>query len=154
ESGAVWSAGYQPTRARPEAYEVVYAIDKADVRRVDHQVEALLEVTVSPERNVEARRLTLHNLDTRPRELEVTSYAEVVLNPHGADLAHPAFGKLFLETEWAAGCSALLCRRRPRAADQKPVWAVHVLAADAAAPGPTAYETDRARFLGRRRTPA
>src|SRR5205807_1869189 len=80
------------------------------------------------------------------------SYLEVVLAPQAADVAHPAFGKLFLETEWDAAHQALLARRRPRSADQQPVWALHVLAADA--PGDVTVETDRARFLGRGRTPA
>jgi cyclic beta-1,2-glucan synthetase len=152
--GLAWSAGFQPTRVRPERYEVVYAVDKAEVRRLDHGIETLLEIAVSPEKMVETRRLTLHNLGPEPRELELTSYAEVVLAPHGADVAHPAFGKLFLETEYVAASEALLCRRRPRAADEKPVWAVHVLAAEAGVPGSVTFETDRARFLGRRRSPA
>src|SRR5204863_412184 len=80
------------------------------------------------------RRITLVNHDNRPRELELTSYAEVVLLPHAADLAHPAFGKLFLETEWLGGSSALLCRRRPRSESDRQLWAVHVLAAGGAAP--------------------
>ena len=33
------------------------------------------------------------------------------------DLAHPAFGKLFVETEYLPESAALLCRRRPRAPD-------------------------------------
>src|SRR5208282_4505377 len=50
---------------------------------------------------------------------------------------------------YARASGALFCRRRPRTADQKPLWAVHVSAAE----GRIEYETDRARFLGRGRTP-
>jgi cyclic beta-1,2-glucan synthetase len=153
-SGKVWSAGFQPTRVQPEFFEVLYSIDKAEFRRVDDAIETVMEVAVTPEKNVEVRRLAFRNLDSRPRELEVISYAELVLNPHGADLAHPAFGKLFLETEWLPGSNALLCRRRPRSPDQKPAWAVHTVAFERGDAGPTMFETDRARFLGRRRTPA
>ena len=103
----VWSAGYQPVCRPPEGYEVIFAADKATIRRRDADIETLLEVTVSPEQPVEVRRITLTNHDSRPRELELTSYAEVALAPHGDDLAHPAFGKLFLETEWIAGSGAL-----------------------------------------------
>jgi cyclic beta-1,2-glucan synthetase len=149
-SGHFWSAGYQPTRRQPQTYEVVYSLDKAEVRRIDDRIETLMELTVAPDRDVEVRRVTLRNLGNRSRELEVTSYAEVVLLPHGADLAHPAFGKLFLETEWLPEARALLCRRRPRAQDQEPVWAVHGIADDIAT-GEVTCETDRARFLGRRR---
>src|SRR5262249_49096330 len=91
------------------------------------------------------------NHDARPRDLELTSYAEIVLAPHREDAAHPAFGKLFLETEWLPVEHALLCRRRPRTAQQPPVWAVHVLATDAPDEA-VEFETDRARFLGRGRT--
>jgi cyclic beta-1,2-glucan synthetase len=148
----VWSATHQPVGTPADAYEVVFSADKAEFRRRDRGIESLLEITVSPENAAEVRRLTLTNLGPRPRELEVTSYAEPVLLPPRADLAHPAFGKLFLETEFLPAESALLCRRRPRAADQQPLWAVHVLAVDGPPVGPVEYETDRARFLGRGRT--
>jgi cyclic beta-1,2-glucan synthetase len=150
ESGSFWSAGYQPTQRKPQNYEVVYSLDKAEIRRIDDQIETLLELAVPPDKDIEVRRVTLRNLGDRPRELELTSYAEVVLLSHGADLAHPAFGKLFLETEWVPEARALLCRRRPRAAGQQPVWAMHATVADNAI-GEPEYETDRGRFLGRRR---
>jgi cyclic beta-1,2-glucan synthetase len=154
ESGLVWSSGHHPVcRPTPE-YEVVFASDKASFRRLDAGIETLLEITVSPEQCTEVRKVTLANHDGVPRELELTSYVEVVLGAHGGDVAHPAFGKLFLETEWLPGSEALLCRRRPRSSDQKPVWAVHVSALEGQGVGPVAYETDRLRFLGRGRTPA
>jgi cyclic beta-1,2-glucan synthetase len=152
--GLVWSAGHQPVGRPAEEYEVLYSADKAEFRRVDDEVVTHMEVTVSPEDRAEVRRVTLTNLGTRPRELELTSYAEIVLGPHGADLAHPAFGKLFLETEWLPGQEALLCRRRPRSPEQAPLWAVHLATVDGPAVGGPEYETDRARFLGRGRTPA
>jgi cyclic beta-1,2-glucan synthetase len=152
ERGRVWSCGFQPTGVRADQYEVIYSIDKAEIRRVDENVQTVLEVAVAPDSNLEVRRVTLHNLTSQPRTLELTSYAEVALNAHGADRAHPVFCKLFMETEWVAASKALLCRRRPRSPEQKVVWAVHFLAADATASGPPAFETDRSRFLGRRRT--
>jgi cyclic beta-1,2-glucan synthetase len=153
DSGVVWSAGHQPVCRPAEAYEVIFSPDKADFRRLDDGVLTHLEVTVPPERNVEVRRLKLTNQSDREREIEVTSYIEVVLATQAADAAHPAFGKLFIETEWDGAHQALLARRRPRSADQQPLWAVHVLARDGGA-GETAFETDRERFLGRGRGPA
>ncbi len=153
-TGKAWSAGHQPLCVPADSYEVTYSADKAEFRRRDGTIETLLEITVAPDRDVEVRRLTLVNHDSFSRTLEVTSYSEVVLNDPRADLAHPAFGKLFLETEWLPQWDALLCRRRPRASDQKPVFAVHIVSTDAAQVGRTEYETDRAKFLGRRRNPA
>jgi cyclic beta-1,2-glucan synthetase len=154
KTGQVWSAGYQPVCKEPEQYDVVYSIDKAEFRRLDGGIETHTEVTVSPETHAETRRLTLTNHSNRPRELELTSYVEIVMSPHAADLAHPAFGKLFLETEYLPAEQALLCRRRPRSPEQRPVFAVHVLAVEGEAVGDVQYETDRGRFLGRGRTPA
>jgi cyclic beta-1,2-glucan synthetase len=153
-SGLLWSTGYQPVGRTPDDYEVLYSTDKADFRRYDDGIETHQEITVSPEHAAEVRRVTVTNHNPRSRELELTSYAEVVLGPHAADLTHPAFGKLFLETEFLSSASALLCRRRPRAPEQKPISAVHVLAVDGRAIGEVQYESDRARFLGRGRTPA
>jgi cyclic beta-1,2-glucan synthetase len=153
-SGILWSAGHQPVCRPAKQYEVVYSADKADFRRTDGAIATHLEITVATEHSAEVRRMTLTNHDRRSHELEVTSYAEVVLAPHQADLNHPAFGKLFLETEWVPGHGALLCRRRPRAVEQAPIWAVHVVSVEGDTPSELEYETDRARFLGRGRTPA
>ncbi len=153
-SGLLWSAGHQPVCRPAKQYQVVYSADKAEFYRTDGAIATHMEITVAPEHAAEVRRVTLTNHDRRAHELEMTSYAEVVLAPHGADLAHPAFGKLFVETEWVPSHGALLCRRRPRAAGQEPIWAVHVVSIEGATASETEYETDRARFLGRGRTPA
>jgi cyclic beta-1,2-glucan synthetase len=154
DTGAYWSAGYKPVGHAAAHYQVDYSIDKAEIRRLDGDLETVLEVVVSPEKDVEVRRLALMNHGRRTRNLELTSYVEVVLAPPSADLAHPAFHKLFLQTEWLPGLNALLCRRRPRSAEQAPVWAVHVLAGEGGEPDSVEFETDRMRFLGRRRTVA
>jgi cellobiose phosphorylase len=146
----IWSAGHQPLGGAAGVYEATFRPWRADFLRRDGDIETRLAVCVSPDHDAEVRLVTVVNRGSRPRDLDLTSYAEVCLNQRRADQAHPAFAKLFLETEYLSASGALVCRRRPRAADQKPVWAVHVSAAD----GPTEFETDRARFLGRGRTPA
>jgi cellobiose phosphorylase len=146
----VWSACQQPLGRSAHEYEVVFHPWRTDFRRRDGDIETSLAVCVSPDHDAEVRVVTLANHGRTPRDLDVTSYAEVCLSHRRADQAHPGFAKLFLETEYVGASGALLCRRRPRAVDQKPIWAVHVSAAD----GPVEFETDRARFLGRGRTPA
>jgi cyclic beta-1,2-glucan synthetase len=151
-SGRLWSAAHHPVCQHADSYEVIFSTDKAEYHRRDGDVATHWEITVSPENDAEVRRVSFTNHGELAVELEVTSYGEVVLAPHRADLAHPAFGKLFLETEFLPSQRALLCRRRPRSSDQKPLWAVHVLAVDAAPVNEIQCETDRARFLGRGRT--
>ncbi|WP_020475307.1 GH36-type glycosyl hydrolase domain-containing protein [Zavarzinella formosa] len=154
QTGKIWSAGHHPVAAKADYFEVIYSTDKAEFRRRDGEIETHMEVTVSPEHSAEIRRLTILNLGDAEREIELTSFTEVALLPHRADVAHPAFGKLFLETEWLGGFNALLCRRRPRASAEQPIWALHVLATDCPTVGDVEFESDRSRWLGRGRTPA
>jgi cyclic beta-1,2-glucan synthetase len=150
-SGAVWSATYHPTAVEPDDYAVEFRADRATFRRHDDRVSTRLDVAVSTEDDVEVRRVTVVNQSTRIREIEVTSYAEIVLAPPADDLAHPTFGKLFLETEYLADTAALLCHRRARDPRDAAVWAVHVLSLEGRPQGPLEWETDRARFVGRGR---
>jgi cyclic beta-1,2-glucan glucanotransferase len=150
-TGAVWSATYHPTAAEPTDYVVEFRAAKATFKRHDDEIATQLEVAVSTEDDVEVRRVTVINQSTRIREIDVTSYAEVVLAIPADDLAHPAFGKLFLETQYLADSAALLCHRRSRDPHDPSVWAVHVLSLEGRPQGPVEWETDRARFVGRGR---
>jgi cellobiose phosphorylase len=152
--GMAWSAGYQPLCRAADEYEVAFHADRAEFRRRDGDTETRLAVCVAQDCDAEVRVVTVANHSGRPREFDLTSYAEVCLNPRRADQAHPAFAKLFLETEFVPASGALLARRRPRGADQKPLWAIHVSSAHGLERGVPEYETDRARFLGRGGTPA
>ncbi|WP_280959879.1 GH36-type glycosyl hydrolase domain-containing protein [Anaeromyxobacter dehalogenans] len=152
-SGRVWSATHQPTARAGGDDVVTFTIDKAAFQRTDDDIGTRLDVAVSPEDDVEVRRLEVTNHGDRARELEVTSYAEIVLAPGADDLAHPAFGKLFVETEYVAECSALVCRRRRRAPEEAEVFAVHVIGQEGRTQGPVEWESDRERFLGRGRDP-
>lgn len=151
-TGQTWSAMYQPTCIAPDHYEVVYSIDKAEFHRRDGSLETHLEVAVSPENNAEVRQLKLTNHGSQTRRIEITSYVEIALCTQPADLAHPAFQKLFVETEYIAEESALLARRRPRDARQQPLWAVHALACGEDVANTIQYETSRQAFLGRGKT--
>ncbi len=151
ESGEVWSTAYQPTRREADDYEVTFAADRAVYRRVDDGIETRTEIVVSPEDDVELRRVSLTNQSSRARSLDLTSYAEVVIAPADADLAHPAFSNLFVETRAIVDRDALICARRPRSGGGRS-YLVHVLSGRRRVGPPTEFETDRARFIGRGRT--
>jgi cyclic beta-1,2-glucan synthetase len=151
-SGSVWSATHHPVGGEPEDYVVTFLAEKATFSRRDDAIATLLDIAVSTEDDVEVRRLAVSNHSDRPREIEITSYAEIVLAPAADDLTHPAFGKLFVETEYLPERTALLCRRRPRTADEAALWAVHVLSLEGRTQGPVEWESDRMRFLGRGRS--
>ncbi len=153
-SGRVWSPTYQPICLDSPEFDATFELEKVTYRSRDAEFETQLQVAVSAEDDVEVRRLSIVNRGDRPREIEVTSYVEMVLARAEDDLAHPAFGKLFLETEFDASSAGILFSRRPRAAEESPVWGFHVLGVEGRLGGAVEWETDRARFLGRGRSAA
>jgi cyclic beta-1,2-glucan synthetase len=148
-SGAVWSAGFQPSGAEPDAYGVVFNEDHAAFTRRDGTLTTTLDVLVSAEDDAEVRRVSISNAGPRVRDLEITSYAELVLARQDTDIAHPAFSKLFVQTEYLADVGAILATRRRRAPSEPEIWAAHLAVINGEAVGKPEIETDRARFLGR-----
>ena len=150
-SGQVWSAGYQPAGVEPDSYEVAFFEDHAEFVRRDGSLMTATEMLVSSEDDAEVRRVSVTNEGNRVREIEITTYAEVVLTTPDADGAHPAFAKLFVETEFIAESGALLATRRRRDPSEPELWAAMVSAVEGETVGGLQFETDRARFLGRGR---
>ncbi len=151
-TGRTWSTAHQPMRAPADRYQALLATDRVAFLRTDGDIETRTEITVVPEDAAEVRRITITNNGDATREIELTSYSEVVLAPGDADRAHPAFSSLFVETEWHGWCSAITATRRPRSAGEARLWGVHVLATGRGCVGDVTCETDRARFLGRGRS--
>jgi len=144
ESGRFWSVGARPL---PPAgpYRASWRPGWFRLSRAEEGIEAVEETCVPPVLDVELRRLRLRNVSGRRRRIEVTTLTEVALHVPAAHAAHPAFSKLFLQTEFLPGPGALLARRRPRAAGEVHPWMLHAFPGS----GALEHETDRARFLGR-----
>ncbi len=153
-SGEYWSATHQPTLRRAESYEAMFTEGRAEFRRRDLDCETYTEIVVSPEDDIELRRLRLTNHAEERRTIEVTSYAEVVLAPQAADALQPSFGNLFVQSEIVPERRAILCTRRPRSATDPTPWMFHLVAPHGRIAGTPSFETDRTRFVGRGRTPA
>ena len=156
DSGRLWCNTYQPTGGKIEQFSVNFALDHAVFRRVDDDIESETEIIVAPEDDVEIRRMTLINRSANVRRIEITSYFELALAPHNADRQHPAFNKLFIQTEALPENRALLASRRLRIDDEPPVFVAHRITLnhdvdDSPAKG-FRFETDRTRFIGRGRT--
>ena len=151
QTGKVWSAGAQPAGGEPDSYEVMFGEDRAEFIRHDGTLGTLMDVVVSAEDDAEVRRISLVNSSRRRREIELTSYAEIVLAPPAADNAHPAFSKMFVETEYLAEFGALIATRRRRSPHEPEIWAAHFAVVEGELTAVPQYETDRARFLGRGR---
>ena len=150
-ANTVWSAAHQPTCVNASSYRAIFAADRVVFARQDGAVDTQTEIVVVASEQAEVRRVTLVNRSPAVREIELTSYGEVVLCPAAADRSHPAFQKLFVETERLPD-GALLASRRARSATEAWPWCVHVVAVGAERVGEVTCETDRARFVGRGRT--
>ena len=152
QSGKIWSASAQPLGSDAESDEVVFGEDRAEFIHRDGTLTTTTDVLVSGEADGEVRRVSLTNSGRRPREIEVTSYAEMVLATPAADNAHPAFAKMFVETEYLAEFGALVATRRTRSHEEPQVWAAHFAIVEGEIVADPQYESDRARFVGRCRT--
>jgi len=149
KTGNFWSNTHQPTLKKGEKYEAAFSQGRADYRSTNNEIESHTEIVVSPEDDIEIRRIHLTNCSENRRSIEVTSYSEIVLASSGSDITQPAFSNLFVQTEIAAQQYAILCTRRARSAEEKPPWMFHLMTLAAKKPVKISYETDRMEFIGR-----
>ena len=147
--GTVWSAGFQPIGVEPDSYEATFAEDRAEIIRTDGAFTTALHVVVSPEDDAEVRRVSITNNSRDNREVEVTSYSELVLATPASHAAHPAFSKMFVQTQFLPKSALLLATRRRRDPAEAEIWVSHHAVVDGQSLGAVEFETDRARFLGR-----
>ncbi|QOW21845.1 GH36-type glycosyl hydrolase domain-containing protein [Novilysobacter avium] len=152
DDGDFWSTSYQPSLVAVDAYEAIFSDAKAEFRGRRRDFEMHTAIAVSPEDDIELRRLRIANRASTTRTVEITTYAEVVLAPAIADELHPAFSNLFVQTELDRGRQAILCTRRRRELDETPPWMFHLVAVHDASVDAISYETDRSRFIGRGNT--
>ena len=148
-SGDFWSTAYQPALKQSETYETIFSEGRAEFRCRRSDFNTHTEIAVSPEDDIELRRVRITNRTRTARAIEVTSYAEVVLAPAISDILHPAFSNLFVRTEIIPDQQAILCTRRPRSPDEPTPWMFHLMAVHGADIVEVSYETDRLRFIGR-----
>ena len=144
-----WSPGAQPLGDDPEEFETQLDEHAARFARRNSTLTTTLEIAVDPDSALEVRGIGLRNDGHQARDIEITSYAELVLGPLAADASHPAFSKMFVQTQVHE--NVLLATRRKRDPSEPDVWAAHSVIVEGEAIGKLQYETDRARFIGRDR---
>ena len=104
-----------------------------------------MEVTVAPDDPVEIRRIHLHNNNETSHNLRLTSYGEVILAPQAADARHPAFNKLFIESEFVPELNLQIFKRRPRSDQDAAIYMGHMLVVKGSQEA-ARHEADRYRF--------
>ena len=147
-----WSTAYKPTLKHSKNYEVIFSEGHAEYRRSDNNIDMHTEIVVSPEDDIELRRIHLTNRSRTRRVFDITSYAEVVLASSASDALHPAFSNLFIQTEIIQERHAILCMRRPRSPDDQILWMFHMMEVRGVKAEEISFETDRMQFIGRGNT--
>ena len=147
QRGTTWMSAPPTDAADPARIRVDFSEDRADFVRQESKLSTMMQVLVSGEDDGEVRRITVVNSGRRAREVELTSYSELVLAAPAADQAHPAFSKMFVVTEFLPEFGALVATRRPRSPEDPRIWVAHFAVLEGDAIAPLQYETDRERFI-------
>lgn len=150
-SNDYWSATYEPCKSEGEDYTVEFSIDKGEFSKREGSIESKMEIVVSPEDNLDIRKITLRNIGSKGRSIEITSYMEITLASFEGDSAHPSFSNLFIETEYDDESSTLLGKRRSRVPSGKVPYIFHKAVTTSNLEGLISYETSRINFIGRNR---
>ncbi|MBA4384831.1 MAG: hypothetical protein C0410_08850, partial [Anaerolinea sp.] len=151
EVNEIWSACHQPIPAEAADMQVTYFAHMAAFRRTQDEIDSNTEILVVPDDPVEIRRIHLHNHSEQYRTLRLTSYGEVILNSQLADSRHPAFNKLFIESEFLPDLGLQIFTRRPRSNQDSSIFMGHMLV-NKRVETIVRHEADRNKFIGRDRT--
>ena len=151
QSGETWSATLAPRGSNPTGYVAMFSEGRAEFRRDDGALTTTTVVLISPEDDAEVRRVSVTNRGTHSRHIDLTSLIELTLGAQATDLAHPAFARMFVETEALDG-PVLIAHRRPRGSDDPAIWVAHFAVIDGEAAGPVTWDTDRGSVVGRGRS--
>ena len=151
KQGKLWSAAYHPTRTEPDDYQAVFCPHRAEFKRRDGDVSTDMIVSLDADHNLEIRKVTFTNHGSQEKQLEVTSYVEVVDDTYPAELSHPAFNKLFLESEYLEEQEIFLTKRRRKKDEDNP-YVMHLVRTGKKLCKKLEYENDRKRFIGRNNT--
>jgi len=149
-NGAFWSTTFQPTLDPSATYETSLSESCAAFRCSKQGLDALTEIAISPEDDIEVRRIRITNHSGARKIIDLTSYAEVVLGSAADDAAHPAYSNLFVQTGIIREKRAILCDRRT--VDRAAPWMFHLIVPNESVLADLSYETDRMRFIGRGNT--
>ncbi|MDF2801164.1 MAG: conserved rane protein of unknown function, partial [Anaerocolumna sp.] len=146
-----WSATYNPTKTEPEEYQAVFSPHQAEFKRTDGDISSHTVISLAPNHNLEIRKLMITNNGRVEKQIEITSYLEVVGDSYLAESSHPAFNKLFMESEFLEEHAIFLSKRRGGKDGGNP-YIMHMVKPQVKLIKNVEYENDRLKFIGRNNT--
>ena len=118
-SGEFWSTAHQPTLKQAEHYEAIFSEGRAEFRRRDLDFETHTEIVVSPEDDIEVRRVTHHQPVPDPRGRSTSPVMRKSCSrprPRTRCIRRSAISSCKPKSSRAG--SAILCTRRPRSVER------------------------------------
>ena len=152
DSGIFWSTAWQPTLKPAKRYQAIFTQGRAEFRRATTDRHAHRDQRLARGRHRAAADHD-HEPVRRASDHRGDQLCRGGPGPAAHDLAHPAFSNLFVQTELVRNRQAILCTRRPRSAEERPPWLVHLMTVQGTTVGEASFETDRMRFIGRGTNP-
>lgn len=152
EEDSYYSPYYLPVCKDRDKYKAIFSLHLAEFIRRDKNITTSTKIIVSPEDNVELRKIKIENNGAKDLIFEITSYMEITLSNYNSDLAHPAFSNLFINTEYDEENQTLISKRRKREEDKGEDYLFHSAIVEGMDIGNITYETSRLNFIGRGRT--
>ncbi|MBB5210400.1 cellobiose phosphorylase [Microbulbifer hydrolyticus] len=153
DSDLLFSVGLSPCGGEASRRTANFSPQSVEFQCRESELFCRLHIAVSSQHDIEARRLVIKNESDRERRLLLSDFAEVVLAPERDDLRHPAFAKLFVESQYLPEEQVMIYRRRPRGSNEKPIYMAECVLVQPGVRHRLGWETDRTRFLGRGGTP-
>lgn len=143
-----WSVTYHPTKIEPTFYQAIFSPHQSEYHRIDDEISTQTKVGLAIAHDLEIRKVTLKNRGKEEKNIQLTSYMEIVGDTYLAELSHPAFNKLFIESEFIEEESIFISKRRTANIVNKP-YIMHMVKAEKGVINRIEYENDRMRFIGR-----
>jgi cellobiose phosphorylase len=149
ERGHIWSAGWKPVCAEPDAYECRHGIGHTVIVSKNYGIVSELLMFTPNGEPLELWKLTLTNTTRKKHTLDAFTYFEWGLGQ--APDWHREFHRSFIKTEYSAEAHALIATKR--------LWEVPTdrghwntewpfVAFHASDRKPASYETDKQGFIG------
>jgi len=149
DRGKNWSAAFQPLHGNPHQFSAQFEPHKANfINRADDLVIET-SVCVTPDDPVEIRKMQITNHSNKKRNLQIFSYGEVILHSQMADSRHPAFNKLFIDSDFDIETKTLFFERRQRTEEDELICLGHSISTSNPNQAKYLFCSDREKFIGR-----
>lgn len=146
ENQKIWNIHLQPEEYHQNNYKIEFTPDTNKIIKKEANTEIIMENMITPNDNVEIRKMKLKNFGNIAEIIEVSAVLEPVLSTASQDYAHKAFNNLFLKYEKIE--EGLVVKRNKRG-NQSSIYLAVGFFAEKNNIGDLEFEIDKQKLYGR-----